>query len=136
MLAIALTAVAAIDVPLRGGFGERRWAPASERQLERQSPFRLAAGDAVLDLRDTRLGAGDHDVEVSVAFGQLTVLLPEDVAVDLDIEVQAGQISTEVGSDDEGWDLHVEATDDPPGSEASVALEIDVAFGDVAVRRG
>jgi phage shock protein PspC (stress-responsive transcriptional regulator) len=133
LLAFALAGVAAVDVPLRGGFGERTWTPQSGDELERQSPYELTAGKAVLDL--TELERGDHEVAASVAFGELTVIVPRGVSLELDAEVQGGKIDNELGSDDEGWDLHTETSHGPSGAERTIVAEIDIAFGELTVQR-
>jgi phage shock protein PspC (stress-responsive transcriptional regulator) len=99
VVALAVTAATSIvDVPLRGGTGERVWTPTF---AELESEYRLVAGHAVLDLRDLDLPAGGaHEIEVTVAFGYLEVWVPPEVDLMVDTHVGAG--STD---DDAGFDL-------------------------------
>src|SRR4051794_3608186 len=63
-LALAAGAVAAANIDIRGGAGERIYHPVSGQSL--RSNYRLGIGHLVLDLRGTKLGPGDHHVHVKL----------------------------------------------------------------------
>ena len=79
------------DVAVHGGIGDRTWRPATVADL--RSEYRLGIGDAELDL--TRLDltdAGRLRVEVRQGVGDLTIVVPDDVVVLVDADVQGGDL--------------------------------------------
>ena len=74
-VAVALIVAASWSIPLKGGIGDRTWAPDTIAEVRSDSPYRLAIGDGTLDL--TAILPGESfEVEASVGLGQLTVLVP------------------------------------------------------------
>jgi predicted membrane protein len=75
-------------------------------------------------------------VDASVTFGELHVIVPEDVAVELDAKVTGGEIITEIGEGSDGMGLRVNA--DEPGDEGSgtIVLDLRMGFGELRVVRG
>ena len=89
VLLTALASAAAVvpDVPVNGGIGDRTWRPATVADL--RSEYRLGIGDAELDL--TRLDltdAGRLRVDVRQGVGDLTIVVPDDVVVLVNADVQ------------------------------------------------
>jgi phage shock protein PspC (stress-responsive transcriptional regulator) len=98
VLLVVTAAASIVDVPLRGGVGERVWAPTYP---ELESEYRLVAGHAVLDLRDLDVPAGaNRELTVTVGFGYLEVWVPPEVELTVDTHVGAGR-----SDDDAGFDL-------------------------------
>ena len=93
-LAVLLTVVcgvaAIVDTPFKGGVGDRSYLPISVREL--QPEYRLAIGNLRLDLRAVPLRAGTTTVTASVAIGELHVIVPTDVSVDVHAEAGVGQV--------------------------------------------
>ena len=93
-LAVLLTVVcgvaAIVDTPFKGGVGDRSYLPVSAREL--QPEYRLAIGNLRLDLRAVPLRAGTTTVTASVAIGELHVIVPTDVSVDVHAEAGVGQV--------------------------------------------
>ncbi|MGB7450022.1 MAG: hypothetical protein WA892_12965, partial [Ornithinimicrobium sp.] len=88
--------VALIAAPLpanlqwEGRSGQATWAPESVGQLR---DYRLAAGEAELDL--TRLPADEltgQDVQVSLGAGQMTIVVPEELTVEVNSGIGAGEL--------------------------------------------
>jgi phage shock protein PspC (stress-responsive transcriptional regulator) len=81
-------AMSYVTVPIEGGTGDQEFSPATMQELDDE--YRLASGSLTLDLRE--LEAGDEPIEISasVAFGTLTVFLPEDAQVELDSHIGIG----------------------------------------------
>lgn len=127
-LLAAVTAV--IDVPFRGGGGERTWAPTSIATLERT--YRLGAGEAELDLSGLDLAGRSRAVTATVALGQLRVILPIDVAVDLDAHVGFGHLVV-LGTDDSGVD--VSRRSGLSGDGGRLELDLRVGMGELEVTR-
>lgn len=87
LLPMAVTA-SFITAPLEGGIGDLRYTPVTPAELRNE--YRLLGGRLVLDL--TQLSAVDEPmhVAVSVAIGEVRVLLPPGASVELDARVGAG----------------------------------------------
>jgi phage shock protein PspC (stress-responsive transcriptional regulator) len=132
MLLAVLALTNAVDVPLRGGVGERSWAPASAAEVADE--YRLAVGTATLDLRAVRPPTGrDGDpivVTASVAMGELEVLVPAGVSLDVRADVMAGEALL-LGSPSNGLDVsHRVRTE---GSAGRMELHLSVGLGQVTV---
>jgi phage shock protein PspC (stress-responsive transcriptional regulator) len=128
-----------LDVPFAGGIGERDWQPTAASQLA--DPYRLGIGDAVLDL--TRLPAGQQvtRVEASVGMGSLEVLLPDDVAVEIEGHAGLGNLHLPDGTDNGGADIEWNASYGPEmaaatlGPERTVVVDVNVGIGEVRISR-
>ncbi|HEX3394305.1 MAG TPA: PspC domain-containing protein [Acidimicrobiales bacterium] len=132
ILAVALPAAAAVDVPLRGGVGDRSYQPRSVAEL--RSPYRLAAGDLVVDLTGVDLSGTTRKVVASMGAGELEVVVPEATEVVVDGHVGAGSMVL-FGRQTDGMDngRHVVA----PGREGGgrLVLSARTGFGRLEVRR-
>ena len=65
--------------------------PSGQRR-ELEPEYRLAVGNLRLDLRAVPLPAGTTTVTASVAVGELHVIVPTDVSVDVHAEAGVGQV--------------------------------------------
>lgn len=128
VLALGLTAVALVDVPLDGGFGQAEWAPSGPADIEDE--YRLTAGEATLDLRGLDLDAGPHEVEASVAFGSLRVLVPPGAGIVAEGSVTAGDLRV-LGESDEGLGNDITVT--TAGEAPDITLTAEVGFGELRV---
>ncbi|MGI8828276.1 MAG: PspC domain-containing protein [Candidatus Limnocylindria bacterium] len=79
-----------VTAPIQGGFGDHEYRPANVSEL--RDAYRLVGGRLVLDLRDVEAGGDPIVIGVSVAFGQLKLVLPEDASIELDADVGAGEL--------------------------------------------
>ena len=130
-LAIPAGAVAASDFELHGSYGERTWHPATVAEIPSDG-YEHAVGKAVVDLRGLDWRRGQTlDLEVDQGIGQLRVITPADVCVELDAHVDGGAIWFR-GEEDGGGDFHREV-----GSSQSSAprlrLDADLGFGELVV---
>jgi predicted membrane protein len=133
LLAGCLVSAAAIDVPIEGGFGERTWRV--DEASDADDPFRLIAGEAVLDLRTLQLGPQDTlDVEATVAMGTLEVLLPIGVDVEIDASASAGNVIV-LRREDEGVDVEMQESIVDERNDGLVRLDVAVGLGELEVRR-
>jgi len=132
VLSVAILAASAVDVPLGGGPGDRAYRPQSVSEL--QSPYRLAAGDLVVNLTDVDLSGTTQTVVASMGAGDLQVVVPEGAEVVLDAHVGAGSM-TLFGRQSDGMDngRHVVQ----PGREGGgrLVLSTRTGVGDLEVRR-
>ncbi len=129
-LAIGLGIVAAIDTPIEGGIGDRDYRPATIAQLE--SEYRLAIGSMTIDLRDVPIRTGTTEITASVAIGELVVLVPNDVTVDVHAEAGIGQVSV-FGEVDSG--TGVERTDIERAGVRVLQLDLRTGIGQARVER-
>lgn len=88
----ATTATVNLDAGvLRAGAGDRFFQPVSTAQLDAE--FATAAGEMVLDLERLELVEGIHEVRARVGVGELRVIVPADVAVQVRASVGMGEIA-------------------------------------------
>ncbi len=133
-----LLAMTLINVPLEGGFGDPRYVPLTASDVNDE--YRLVAGELVLDLTRLELTDGDVlDIEASVVFGRLEVIVPPDLNVDVVAKVDAGEMfldgSAGSRSRDGGIDnINIERTIDYDGT-GQVDLEVHVGFGELVVHQ-
>jgi len=149
-LALVGLALAALLVPaallegspgsLRGGFGERTWVPADAAARDRS--YELGAGEAVLDLRQLEPGGARRTLDADVGVGQLVVLVPEDLVVQVSAEVGLGEIvvreldgSRTYYGDQDSTRLDDEFVVGSPARDAAVELDLEVGAGEIEVRR-
>lgn len=124
-----LTAVAPTQ-GFRGGIGDRRHEPTSMSDLE--SPYRLGIGSMRIDLSDLRI-EGTVEVEADVGMGELLIIVPDDVAVDVEARSGAGEVRI-FGERSDGIDVRDEFRS--PGSDRDVlVIDAGVFMGQVEVRR-
>ena len=131
MAALAGGAVAAVAA--KGGMGERVERPRTAADLDDE--YRLGAGQLELDLSRLELPAGETRVEASVGFGELDIILPPGVPVDVTSEVKWGDAEV-FGREEDGRDAR-ERIVDPGFEEADRRLVVDahVRGGELSVRR-
>jgi phage shock protein PspC (stress-responsive transcriptional regulator) len=136
LTALASAAAFVPDVPVNGGVGDRTWRPATVEDL--RSTYRLGIGDAELDL--TRLdltGADRQRVEVRQGVGDLTIVVPADVVVLIDADVQAGELQLPDREDINGTDLsdRVVVPEGSAPSSAVLVIDAELGLGTMEVRR-
>jgi len=132
--------VAAADLDVKGGVGERVYRPASYSAL--RDHYRVGVGRLVLDLRETDFGSagGDFPVRVEAGVGQVVVLVPPYVCVSSRAHVGIGAAEVfqrESGGVDVDWDdPHSAARRTQP----RLVVDGDVGIGDFQIgeheRRG
>jgi phage shock protein PspC (stress-responsive transcriptional regulator) len=116
---------------VRQAVGEQRIVVTSSDDLE--GSYQLGAGQLTLDLRDVVV-EGTEDLRVQVGFGEIVVIVPEDVDVEVTGQLAGGELVA-FGRTSSG--LGVDRTirdevDDPTGL---LRIEVQVAFGQATVRR-
>ena len=132
LLTAALVAVSVVDVPLRGGVGERDHRP--QTLVELDSPYRLAAGELTVDLRRLDLAGVTSRVVASVGAGELLVIVPDDVALDVVAEVGAGELEV-LHRHDEGLGVQHRAVERGREGQGELVLRVRVGVGQLEVRR-
>jgi hypothetical protein len=134
LLAVVMVLVAAVDVPLRGPVGDRTYVPAAAAELE--PAYEVAIGTLRLDLRNVALPPGATRVDATVGIGELTVLVPHGVRVEVDARVKAGD-SNVLGNREEGWRVSQHVTSGPDSAASpTLVLDAEVGFGNLKVEAG
>ncbi len=125
---VALVVIAAVDIPLSGGFGERHVEPVSASEFG--DPVRLAAGKITIDL--TRFNDPDATgvLNASVGAGEIVVIYPDDIRLEATADVSAGDINRDLAGD-----IRVNGESvvhDPVGaSKGTVRLNLDLGAGNI-----
>ena len=105
---VTWTASVVPDVTFGGGIGERTWRPSATDTTNR---YRLSVGSAELDLAEAQDNpATARQVDARVGIGELRILIPQNLTVEVRSSVAAGDISR-MGTPDLGPIA-------PPGSAA------------------
>ncbi len=132
VLSVALAGVSLIDVPIRGGMGEIGYRPLTVEEI--RTPYRLGAGELVIDLSDIDFGGRTVTVVTSVAAGHVDIIVPDEVALELDAHIGAGQLLL-LGQEYEGFDIGRELTDAGGEGAGTLILRAKAGVGLVEVRR-
>jgi phage shock protein PspC (stress-responsive transcriptional regulator) len=97
LLLVPTVAVSAVvdRIDLRGGTGERTWAPTTAAQL--QDRYRLGAGSLELDLTDLDTSTVNPDdptlrTELSLGTGEVRLIVPEDWSLEVTSTVDLGTV--------------------------------------------
>ena len=134
---LGLIAFGGTSAQLHDGFGQREWTPTTTASL--QSNYDLAFGQAILDLRHVTIDSA-RTVHITVAAGQVQLLLPPTMNATVNANVRFGVVSVD-GQEfvpDGHWHsrgVNVNRTVLPPATATGAPLTIDVhlADGDIAV---
>lgn len=125
---------AAHSAGVDGSVGERRWVVTGD------DSYSLGAGEGVLDLRGLQPGER-AEVSARVGLGQITVLVPEDLVVDVATEIGLGEL-VRIDADG-GRTVYTEGDAEADVSErftvggpadGRVELDLRVRVGEVVVR--
>ena len=125
-LAVALpaSAVAAADVDLHGGVGERTYRPQTVGEV--QNSYRIGAGRLAIDLRDVRFPPGDHRLALRAGTGQIEVIVPRNVCVSTKARIGAGFVGA---LDRESGGLDVDWANNPASPKRVPRLVVDGDLG-------
>jgi len=132
IVALPLGVVAAADLDVEGGIGDRSYRPLGAAQL--QPAYVLGMGQLVVDLRDLDLPAGRTNLELDVGLGEALVVIPDGVCVASDVQMGAGYVRV---LDRDNGGLDVDWRDSPgSGSAPRLVIDAEVAMGALQVVRG
>jgi phage shock protein PspC (stress-responsive transcriptional regulator) len=132
LLTLVAGALATIDVPVRGGIGERDYQPTTVAGVH--DTYRQGIGQLRVDLSRVDW-TRDRDVDVRVGIGEATIVVPKNVNVFVDSHAGMGAVDI-AGHHDNGVDAdaRVRLHADHPGAPI-VHLDAEVGIGHVAVRQ-
>jgi len=134
LLAVLLAALAlafTVSVPISAGIGNRELAPTSRAMLH--SSYELGIGTLTLDLRSVRFPVGVTRVRTHVGIGELHVVVPQGVTVELDGHAQFGDVRL-FGRDSNGTHVRQELVQ-RTGTGRVLVLNAHVGIGQVRVSR-
>jgi hypothetical protein len=132
LLSSVLFVASLLDVPFKGGAGDRLYVPVSVEEVH--SPYRLVAGELRLDLRRVDLTGRTVPVVASMATGNIVVTVPDGVAVDVHAQVGAGDLLV-FGRDWSGVGIDEQVVRDGPEGAGRLRLDLHVGLGQLEVRR-
>ena len=129
-LASLAFAVSAVDVRFDGPIGDRTYRPVTAAAVEQS--YDVSIGDLTVDLTQASF-VRDKEIDANVGVGALTVIVPDDVGVDVEADVSAGEV-TVFGRSSDGWDARVIARESGP-TDAMLRIDAHVGLGDLNVVR-
>ena len=126
-LALALPAgvVAAADVDVHGGYGEKTYRPASPATV--RDSYEIGVGHLVVDLRAADLPPGDHPIKLRVGVGEADLIVAPGVCVSTDSHTGIGGVQVferTGGGIDSEWDENIAREGRP-----RVVVDGDVGIG-------
>lgn len=129
---VVTTAVSELNVDLASGVGQRTVRPVSVDNVE--PGYELGIGELVLDLSGVVFDGGPVTTDVRVGLGQVTVVVPDDVTVDLTWRVTGGEVEL-LGDRRAGRGL--DGSRVFPGTEdgGTLRLHVSTTFGQLEVLR-
>ncbi|MDQ2749317.1 MAG: PspC domain-containing protein [Actinomycetota bacterium] len=121
---------------LHDGFGAREWSPSSSSEI--QGNYRLAFGQAKLDLRHVGTLDRPRTIHVTLGAGQARILLPATMNATVEASVHAGDVELDGSELDTRGGFNLNRTIRPPADATGPALTIDVGVSDgqISVERG
>ncbi|MFD8087155.1 PspC domain-containing protein [Kitasatospora sp. NPDC059722] len=133
LLTLGLAFVGRSPNSLQNAFGDRTWTVASASQLKEK--YGLGAGQARLDLSALDPAGAELSSRVEMGAGDLTVVVPSDVTVNVVTQMALGSISVpgSDGNDSTGrhtYEIHP-GTDRP--SKGTLDLMLEVGLGNIKV---
>jgi phage shock protein PspC (stress-responsive transcriptional regulator) len=131
-LVLPLGIVAAADIDLDGGVGEREYRPATVSEL--RDHYEIGIGGLDVDLRELDLPTGQTDLDIDVGLGEAIVYVPTGTCVTSDVEIGAGA-SDIFDRDNDGVDVSFAQAATPPAGRPVLHIEADVGVGVLEVVR-
>ena len=131
-LVVPLGVVAAADLDLDGGVGDREYSPATMTEL--RDHYEVGIGGLDVDLRDLDLPASRTDLDIDVGIGEAVVYVPRDVCVTSDVEIGVGAADI-FDRDNDGVDVSFASAAMPPTGRPVLHIEADIGAGVLEVVR-
>jgi phage shock protein PspC (stress-responsive transcriptional regulator) len=125
-----MSASTVIDVPITGGFGEKKVTPLTLAELKDE--YHLGIGELRLDLTHVAFDRGStRTVKVTVGVGHLVIVLPRNIMAELRGHAGLGEVRF-LDQHEGGIRVDRDMTLSAPGENAAhVVIEADVGVGQV-----
>jgi phage shock protein PspC (stress-responsive transcriptional regulator)/predicted membrane protein len=133
VLVLPLAIVAAADIDVKGGVGERHYRPASASELRPE--YRLGVGEMIVDMRDVDLAPGTTGLRIQLGVGHAVVRVPEEACVSSDVKLGAGHAQV-LDRTSDGLDVAFAQASAPSAGQSRLHIEGDVGIGALEVVRG
>src|SRR5215218_8357323 len=133
VLVLPLAIVAAADIRMDGGIGERSYRPASVDEL--RSDYELGMGELIVDLRDVDLPKGTTRLNVDLGIGHTVVRVPENACVSSDVRIGAGHAQV-LDRVNDGLDVDFQQAAATVGDAPRLQIDGDLGIGALEVVRG
>ncbi len=124
--------VSFVDIPIDGDFRITEVLEQPGTVAELQETYDFEAGSFTLDLTEIDF-AGADSVSIDMGAGELVVILPNDLAANVDVQVGVGDIGGVIGSTD---GIGLSRTVELDGDAGPLTLDIELGAGEVDVIRG
>jgi phage shock protein PspC (stress-responsive transcriptional regulator) len=131
-LVLPLGLVAAADIDLDGGVGEREYRPASMAELSDQ--YEVGIGGLDVDLTELELPPGRTDLAIDIGMGEAVVYVPRGTCVTSDVKVGAG-LADVFDVENDGVDVAFADAATPPPGRPQLHIDADVGVGVIEVVR-
>ncbi len=132
VVGVALVFTSVVDIPWEGGIGDRRWEVDEVSDL--REDYEVGIGQGTLDLTELTLGAGRRrEVHASVGIGELRVIVPDDLNLEVTTHVGAGDIDL-LGRHDDGVSVDLDREIDGSSRSGTIELHLEVGLGHIEVR--
>jgi phage shock protein PspC (stress-responsive transcriptional regulator) len=131
-LVLPLGVVAAADIDLDGGVGEREYRPATMSEL--RDHYEIGIGSIDVDLTELDLPTGRTDLDIDVGLGEAVVWVPENTCVTSNVEIGVGAADI-FDRDNDGVDVSFAQSASPPAGRPVLHIEADVGAGVLEVVR-
>jgi phage shock protein PspC (stress-responsive transcriptional regulator) len=128
-IATGVGVVAAADVDLNGGYGDRVYVPRTAAEV--RPAYELGVGHLEVDLRGVDFPSGERRLELDLGVGEAVLVVPPDLCVVGDVEVGAGylrMLQWDTGGVNVGWDFS-----GGPGDRAVLLVDAHVGMGALQV---
>lgn len=143
LVALGTTVALVIAIGLMFGglprsMGESMWTPRSVAETSKL--FEVGVGDGRLDLTELAVSPGAQaTVNASVSIGELTVIVPPDMRVEVHASNRIGDIKVDQslrGGVRVKFDKTLDPETTPKGAVSTIVLNLKGGVGDMEVRRG
>jgi phage shock protein PspC (stress-responsive transcriptional regulator) len=132
IVAFLLSGTAFLPANFHSGAGDIDWAPTKIDDV--RTYYTHGAGNAVLDLTNVRFDSQPRTIRVELNFGNLRVLLPEDVPAFAQTHVRGGNLSV-FGHRTDGFNVYDAESSDGDAKLGQLTIFTDVGFGNTIVKR-
>jgi hypothetical protein len=131
LLIPCVLAASLIHMPFRGAIGDQSFFPRSVAQVS--EGYTLSLGRMVVDLSKVPFEDGVTRIPVTMAAGELDILVPRRVRVDFSGSTDVGELWA-FGKTREGTDLRIDESFGDASSDKEVVLDVLAGVGTVSVQ--
>jgi hypothetical protein len=126
VFAVPVAVVAAAQVDLRGGVGERAYRPLALGGVHGE--YKLGAGRLEVDLRNVAFSPGSTTLRVRLGAGELVILVPDSVCVATHARVGGGYVGA-LDREAHGLDVNWSNRVAPPPGASVLIVQARVGLG-------